>query len=204
MKLFVTLTAVLTLSTFSQMTHAQADDLLDTHVNLQVNLDDEGDGLFSNGWYISGSFVYGEAQDEFEDVLDEFVGGTFALGYNFEGSPLALELEVGYEEADTDIPVFSGDVESLEIMFNARLDFNLTGSLDSYLGAGIGWARQELDFGGGLDDTVSGFAWQLRAGLSHPLGNSLTVYGGVRYIGFTQSDIKDEILAAEVGLRYAF
>ena len=167
---------------------------------------DSNSNILGEGLYLSISGVYGEAQDDVHnDVLDPFLGGSFSFGHNFQDSPLALELQLGFESADGEILGLTGDVEIFELMINARLDFNLHEKLDFYVGGGIGWAVIDASLNlGGFDATVSidGFAAQFRAGLSYPISERTDLYGGVRIISFDEVD--DEILSVEFGLRFHF
>ena len=167
---------------------------------------DSNSSIFGGGLYVSISGVYGEVQDDFnDDVLDSFLGGSISLGKNFQDSPLALELQIGFESADGELLGFTGDVEIFELMVNARLDFSLYEKLDFYVGGGIGWATIDVSVDlGGFDGTVNldGFAAQFRAGLSYPISAKTDLYGGVRYIAFDEVD--DEILSVEFGLRFHF
>ena len=166
---------------------------------------DSNSSILGEGWYVSISGVYGDVQDDILDaLLDPFLGISLSVGKNFENSPLALELQLGYETADAVLGI-SGNVEILEIMINARLDFNLQDKLDFYVGGGIGWASIDIDVSlGGLSATaeLDGLAYQFRTGLSHPISEQIDLYGGVRYIHFDEVD--EEILSLEFGLRFHF
>ena len=195
---------------------APSPALAQSVANLSFDSSSAADDSELAGFYLSISGLYGEAQQELGDVLDPIWGSTVAFGYNFEATPLALEVELAYETADLDVPGLSGDATSLEIMVNLRLDFVLHDRLDFYIGGGIGWADQEVDVGIpglGLAVTadVDGFAYQLRAGLSHPISENIDLYAGVRYIVFEDielpfglGDIDNEIVAFEMGLRIHF
>ena len=167
---------------------------------------DSNSSILGEGWYVSISGVYGESQDDANnDFLDPFLGLSLSIGHNFQDSPLALELQLGFESAEFEFMGLNGDVEIFVLMINARLDFNLHENLDFYVGGGIGWAATDISVSfGGIDATVSldGLAAQFRAGLSYPISEQTDLYGGVRYISFDELD--DEILSLEIGLRFHF
>jgi outer membrane protein OmpA-like peptidoglycan-associated protein/opacity protein-like surface antigen len=85
-----------------------------------------------------------------------------------------------------------GEVSALSFMVNALADFGPDDGLQGFVGGGVGIARTKFDGvaidvsgPGFLDDSDSGFAWQLLAGVRAPLTDTIDV--GVKYRFFNTS-----------------
>ena len=126
------------------------------------------------------------------------------VGYDF--GAFRLEAEASYRGADPDtIRVAgvtydgtvvgtepAGDTESLSFMLNGLLDFGPDDGLQGYVGGGVGIARTSVDVatvltGQLVDDSDSGFAWQILAGVRAPLTDSIDV--GLRYRFFNHDNV---------------
>ncbi|MEM1317313.1 MAG: outer membrane beta-barrel protein [Pseudomonadota bacterium] len=134
--------------------------------------------------------------------------GILAVGYDFANG-FRGELELSYSKYDIDTHSASliaggvtpfpssqsfGDAESFAVMASAYYDIDL-GGIDPFIGGGLGWGRVEADgFGvspligalpGGvaLDDSDSGLAYHITAGLSFDITDSLKAEVGYRYQG---------------------
>ena len=126
------------------------------------------------------------------DVGYDFDG---IVGYDFGG--FRLEAEVGYKAAAANrlqagapgIPMsangsgptrtgvysVNGEVNALSFMLNGMLDFGDDDGVQGFAGGGVGVARTEVTgiFAGPyLNDSDTGFAWQLLAGVRAPLSDS--------------------------------
>ena len=136
---------------------------------------------------------------------DYGVDGGGALGYDF--GAFRLEAEASYRTADNDdltvlsppgIPGLTttnlvsgtfnnphGKASVLSFMVNGMLDFGDDNGIQGFVGGGAGISRVDYSASltkagpGFLDDTDSGFAWQVIAGLRAPLTDSIDV--GVKY-----------------------
>ncbi len=89
--------------------------------------------------------------------------------------------------------VAAGDINSLSFMVNGLFDFGPDDGLQGFAGGGVGVARTEFqanvdprDTGIG-DDSDTGFAWQLLAGVRAPLTS--TIDAGLRYRMFTAENV---------------
>ncbi len=148
--------------------------------------------------------------DAFE--VDHDVGYDFdgIVGYDFGG--FRLEAEVGYKAAAADrlqagapgIPQtvsgagptitgvypINGEVNALSFMLNGLLDFGDDDGIQGFAGGGVGVARTEVTsiFAAPyLDDSDTGFAWQLLAGVRAPLSDNWDV--GLKYRFFNADKI---------------
>jgi len=104
-------------------------------------------------------------------------------------------------------------------LVNAYVDFG-SGALKPYIGAGAGVGSVEFDnhgvsaVGTALDDSGTGLAWQIGAGVSYAFSEQTTLELGYRYFNVdsveltavdgTSSDVDVRAHQVMVGLRYAF
>ena len=126
---------------------------------------------------------------------DYGVDGGVAIGYDF--GAFRLETEGSYRTADHDglttgntgtVPGVSaanlvsgnfnnvrGDASVLSFMLNGLLDFGDDNGIQGFIGGGVGVSRVSYDASltktgpGFLNDSDSGFAWQVLAGVRAPL-----------------------------------
>jgi len=87
-----------------------------------------------------------------------------------------------------------GDSSVLSFMVNALADFGEDDGIQGFVGGGVGVARTKFDGvtiqtsgPGFLDDSDSGFAWQLLAGVRAPLTDTIDV--GLKYRFFNTSNL---------------
>ncbi|MCH2457955.1 MAG: outer membrane beta-barrel protein, partial [Henriciella sp.] len=143
---------------------------------------------------------------------DGLLGAQIGLGYGF-GNGFRLESTFGYRGGDLEpsttitgasilnLPPLAnggysvggdGNISIYELMFNALYDFNPTGAVQPYLGAGIGLAKVDaratnlragvVTAGGvqtfdanGFNDDDTGMAYQLLGGIGYGLTERLTL-----------------------------
>lgn len=167
------------------------------------------------------------------------VGG--AIGYRAL-SGLRGELELSYAEMDLDqasgslfdaqdVLVVSGEVDLggdmgvLFVLANGWYDFNAQGSLQPYIGGGLGVGFTDVDVtfdGAKFGDSDTGFAFQLGAGVKWAMTRSVDLDVGYRFksvLDVTLSDsattdtfgpvdgrIADDLFmhVAQIGLTYNF
>ncbi|MEI6176985.1 MAG: hypothetical protein WCS43_08845 [Verrucomicrobiota bacterium] len=142
--------------------------------------------------FSGGSFSLSEVQGFLSDYANGFNGAT--AGYDLEIMPLTL---------------------------NAKFERALTGNLNGYFGLGLGVARVDFSayaLGGPLNGSFSDDDWvftgQLFAGLSYNVTPAFEVYGGARWIYYSDADFSDgrnsgtlemdDDFLIELGLRYNF
>ncbi len=139
-------------------------------------------------------------------------GGGY-VGYDFGG--FRLEAEVSYRDANLDgiqvgapgillgngftaQPGFynldGSGANSLSFMLNGLLDFGPDDGLQGFVGGGVGVARTsyEVSFNpasaSSIDDSDSGMAWQILAGVRAPLTDNVDV--GLRYRYYNAQDVE--------------
>ena len=150
-------------------------------------------------------------------VMDHHTGFDFGgiVGYDF--GFLRLEAEAGYRSADIEALNIGavgvrgapggfiyrsrtlnsdGDSSVLSFMVNAMADFGPDDGLQGFVGGGVGVARTKFDGvtvdtagAGFLDDSDSGFAWQLLAGVRAPLTDNMDVGLKYRFFNTTELDL---------------
>lgn len=187
-----------------------------------ADADNEGSGLSAEdttdrGYVFGGSIVYAwsggwraEAEvahrrNDFDQVTIEADGGLGAqLGL---GSLNGATLDIG------------GDVDSLAAMANVYYDFPTAWAIRPYVGAGLGVARidAKLDLGPLrlVDESDTVLAWQLKAGLSYPATERISLSIGYRYFETQDAELSETVggrtfdseyrsHAVELGLRFSF
>ncbi|MGB3710786.1 MAG: outer membrane beta-barrel protein, partial [Erythrobacter sp.] len=127
-----------------------------------------------------------EAEASYREAdIDELEGGTLGLqaGDDFDDDD---DIAFGNFPAD-------GEVNALSFMINGLFDFGDDDGLQGFAGGGVGVARVDLDGTvqtsgpGAFDDSDTGFAWQLLAGVRAPLTDSIDV--GLKYRYFNAESV---------------
>lgn len=164
-----------------------------------------------SGWYVRGD-IGGTFESEIDGSpnrdLDE--GLALSLGAGYQVNPnLRLEGELAHLQGDVSGPL-GGDAKVLGGFANAYYDFNPGGQWKPFVGAGLGFAKVDVD-SGAIDDDDTGFAWQVKAGVAHDFSDRLTGEIAYRYVGVngieagagpTRVDGDYAANAVTVGLRY--
>lgn len=163
------------------------------------------------GWYVRGD-VGGTFESEIDGNvqrdLDE--GLALSIGAGYQVNPnIRVEGELAHLQGDISGPL-GGDAKMLGGFANAYYDFNPGGQWKPFVGAGIGFAKVDVDsFGINDDDTA--FAWQLKAGVAHDFSDRLTGEVAYRYLGVNDIEVRGPLSrvdgdfsanAVTVGLRY--
>jgi opacity protein-like surface antigen len=110
------------------------------------------------------------------------------LGYHEDGTD---NLASTNEVPDVTGPL-DGHVSSFALMANVWYDFDLGAGFKPYVGGGVGWARSQFkinyfdttfsDTYAALDETDSGFAYQLGVGFNYAFSQGARFGVGYRYI----------------------
>ncbi len=105
------------------------------------------------------------------------------------GSPTPLGVTVAEVVADG-----QGDLKQTALFLNAYYDFNTAGTVQPYLGAGIGFSDVSVDYSPSaisvIDDGQTKFAYQGKAGVTLAFDSPLEVFGEVAYRA--TSDVETE------------
>jgi opacity protein-like surface antigen len=157
-------------------------------------------------------FDIGTASDEASADMDKGFDFGGIVGYDF-GS-FRLEAEASYRQADADSVsvgtsglqsgatglaqsgtfAANGDASALSFMVNGLLDFGPDDGLQGFVGGGAGVARTDINLTvnsagpDALDDSDTGFAWQVLAGVRAPLTDNWDV--GLKYRFFNADDVQ--------------
>ncbi|WP_067490065.1 OmpA family protein [Erythrobacter sp. CCH5-A1] len=138
------------------------------------------------GYDFGGFRLEAEASYRAAD-LTQVVAGNQGLALNpSAGAPGGFTRFTGTRDA-------LGEVNALSFMLNGLVDFGDDDSLQGFVGGGVGVARVDLDGrvnsnGPGVwNDSDTGFAWQLLAGVRAPLSDSWDV--GLKYRYFRAEDV---------------
>ncbi|HYD23462.1 MAG TPA: outer membrane beta-barrel protein [Croceibacterium sp.] len=139
--------------------------------------------------------------------------GALFAGYDFGG--FRLEGEVSKKQADIEqvtstivLPngaapgtyAARGHTDVMSYMLNGMVDFGDDDGIQAFVGAGAGFAKVDFDdFGvfanspAFLDDSDSGFAWQLFAGLRQAISDTVDVHVKYRYFNAGSVDLNDGV-----------
>jgi OmpA-OmpF porin, OOP family len=147
--------------------------------------------------------------------------GLINFGHEY-GYGLRTELEFGYRKNDLDTvggANASGDVNVFTGMVNVLYDLDVPWRIVPYVGAGIGAARVKANGAAPvstttIDDTDTGFAYQVMAGVEYAVTSQLMLNLGYRYFAvpdltFTAANgasVETDYASHNVtlGLRYLF
>lgn len=110
-------------------------------------------------------------------VVGAAAGMSIGNGLRVEGEAILTNNDMdGIEELGAD----SIDASSAAAFVNVLYDFNM-GSVTPYIGAGVGYGSTSLEVDGdSMHD--QGVAWQVKAGVSYPVNDTLTLDFGYRYV----------------------
>lgn len=165
-------------------------------------------------WFVGGSAGY---LFDYDEDIYSFQWGAKSP-WIVGGWNVALMGEVGWTENHDAFDGFgplgaasSGDLDIVPMTFNVKFEKLLSGGLGLYAGGGLGTAYVDAHY-----DTLGGrrhtddwlFTAQAFAGVSYNVNENLELFGGARWIYFsdpdwTGVDLDDDVMV-EGGLRYHF
>ena len=146
-----------------------------------------------------------QTDPDIEGTIEWNTGFDLAAAAGYDFGTFRVEGEIALKEhsfdrlvSGTDVlesgPELVIDLTTWSFMANALADFGDEDGIQGFVGGGVGLASTEIDIrdtrSGNNDrdnDTDSGFAWQLLAGVSAPVSDSVAV--GLKYRYFNQGDI---------------
>lgn len=154
----------------------------------------------------------GEGDLEIGVFTSAAAGVRTSSGFTYEAEVMYFNTDIDTGDLDAAIGApLDASVESYAIMANILYNFE-AGSFTPYVGAGLGYGKSIFALGG-EDEEDAGLAWQLRAGVSVPMSDSITWDIGYRYVvaptfevseGLTSMEVDTTAHVLSVGARYAF
>ena len=160
-------------------------------------------------WYIEGDAGAVIVEDSTLAVatplatnkLDTRVGYDFGGIVGYDLGMFRLEAETSYRRANVDSYTVngtryprgtaSGNESALSFMANGLLDFGPDDGLQGFVGGGVGVARVKVlaaaPVGSNINDSDTGFAWQVLAGIRAPISNNVDV--GLKYRFFNADKV---------------
>ena len=130
------------------------------------------------------------------------------------GSPDALGVSVADVVADG-----RGDISTTAVFANVYYDFNRAGSVQPYVGGGLGFADVDVKYSpsgiGVIDDGETKFAYQVKAGLTWQVAEQWEVFGEYAYRATEDIEVNNDLFPGtldienqqnllSVGVRYRF
>lgn len=183
-------------------------------------------GSRAGALYLKAAGLYNQPGDievnnlsAFKASLKNNTGFSGALGYKF--AVLRLEGELQYLSSSTEpaatsgtllggIGFTTGKIKETAGFANAYLDFPAFFGLSAYVGAGLGYARINLDDFGRTTNNVpvlqfsgsdSVFGYQGMLGLQLHLFGTATLHGGYRYIKRQDIAVRDVVANAQRNIK---
>lgn len=138
-------------------------------------------------------------------LLGVALGTTVADNFRVEG-------ELEYRSSDFEIEGLEGEdtLNTISLMLNGYYDFQTGSALTPYVGAGIGWARHDID-DENVDDSV--FAYQGTLGVCWALSDTMALDFAYRYFATADPEFGDGEASQEMeydshnltaGIRFKF
>jgi len=170
---------------------------------------------YGNGFRAGVELVFSQADVDTHTGVT--LGGGSIDGVDaaaIAGSPTALGATVAQVVADG-----QGDVSSTGIFFNGYYDFNQTGALQPYVGAGIGYSDVSVTYQPSaitvIDDSEGKFGYQFKAGATYRLENQWELFGEYSYRATEDLEFDNQLFPGtleientqnvfSIGARYTF
>lgn len=98
-----------------------------------------------------------------------------------------------------------GQIKNYGLFANALYDFKVSETLVPYVGAGVGFTRQDVEYAPSgidvVDDEKTRFAYQAMAGVTYKLSPSFEVFGQYTYRNMDRGDYDVNLLPATLGVK---
>ena len=152
------------------------------------------------------------------DTHTGVAAGGIALAGEDAGVLITGSPNIGVTVGDL-VAAGEGSLETVFVMANAIYDFNSSGRLKPYIGAGVGVGFVDVDYSPSatpiIQDSATQFAFQALAGVSYEVTRSTEVFAGYRYRATSDVEVQADLFAAdfevenrasiiEAGLRFSF
>ena len=168
-------------------------------------------------WFMGGSVGY---LTELEEPMYNLHVGVSNSCWSFGGWNLSLFGEVGYTSHDESYGAIinddrtNTDLTLVPITLNFKLEHTLVGNLKTYFGAGLGVAWVDFEASnraiGNYSESDWVFTAQVFAGLNYEVTKNFDIYGGARWIYYSDATIAGVNLPLgddwlfELGMRFKF
>lgn len=157
---------------------------------------------FDNGFRVELQGFYNESSVDLH--RDLAVGGTIIDGVDSavltRGAADAANPTVGAVLSTDD-----GQIKNYGLFANALYDFQISETIVPYVGAGVGFTRQDVEYAPSgidvVDDKKTRFAYQAMAGLTYKLSPSFELFGQYTYRNTDRGDYDVNLLPATLGVK---
>lgn len=180
---------------------------------VQVNLGGNVAGTVDGELTIAPDTFSGEADLETGLFASVALGGTTASGISAEIEVLQLTTDI--DTADIEAALggpFDASLETLGTVINVAYNFDTGNQFTPYVGAGVGYGETQWELDGG-EAEEKGIIWQLKAGATYALSDTVTLDAGYRYITLPKTSYSEPGVSLEIetaahvltiGARYSF
>lgn len=179
---------------------------------LQINLGASVAGEVDLDVTLPPDTFSGEADLETGIFASLTAGARTGDGFAIEAEVLHFGSDIDTEEADAVVGFpLDASVTSYAGMINLVYSFD-AGSISPYVGGGVGWGSSEYEFAG-ESDSDDGLAFQIKAGMTFPMSDTVTWDLGYRYLtlpSYRYSEAGDSLdvdgtaHVVTLGARFAF
>lgn len=157
---------------------------------------------FDNGIRLELQGFYNEASVDLH--RDLAVGGTVIDGIDSavltRGAADPANPTVGAVLSTDD-----GQIKNYGLFANALYDFQISETFVPYVGAGVGFTRQDVEYQPSgvdvVDDAKTRFAYQAMAGVTYKLSPSFELFGQYTYRNMDRGDYDVNLLPATLGVK---
>jgi opacity protein-like surface antigen len=168
----------------------------------------------AKGWYVgleAGLSNVADSEAIYDSGVPTLTEGTFdngwavmaSVGYAMQN--WRIEFEAAWRSNDKDVfvflPVSTGDLDELTVMYNMTYAFPLGNGLDLAVGGGAGLDYAMLDIVN-LDDSDANFAYQGIVQLNYALSPSTELTLGYRYLHVLDPEFEEPNAAPPVNIRF--
>lgn len=173
------------------------------------------------GFYARAGVMYAEIDDitisgdleTTKSSIEDSAGLNAAIGFKFS----ALRLEAEIVRLSSDIGAFdysdiiaAGDYSRTSFFANVLFEIPFTPLIEPYIGGGIGVTNVSVDVvdlvsGEGISDSLTTsadgdqFSYQLMVGIRFSLLDTVSVYGGYRYLSIDSLSFSDNSVSFDAG-----
>lgn len=176
---------------------------LETRFKTGFNVSGYAGYRFDNGFRLEAEVAYSE--NKVKNHRNLAVGGTVVDALDVavltRGAPATTNPTVGTVIGNGG----GGRITNWAVMGNAYYDFNAGGSIQPYVGAGLGIQKVDVRYSpsgvGVSQGDKAVFAYQGMAGLTYKISPSFELFGEYKYRGADRADVPLQLLPARWGVQ---